>query len=74
MNVRTVAIVGLGILVLLLGAITLPTPAHDWFLNDSIGPVPADIAVISVIILITPVTILSIIVSKFNVDFADEQA
>ena len=72
MNVRTVAFLALGILALIISALILPTPLHNWFVTGSIGPVPADVGVMALIILITPVTILATILSKFNVDFADE--
>ena len=62
----------LGVLALIIVSLILPTPLHDWFVDGAIGGIPADVAVMSLIILVTPVTVISLIVAKFNVDFADE--
>lgn len=72
MNTKSIALTALGIIAILVVLLILPTPLHTWFVNDSIGPVPADVAVMALIILFTPVTVLSLILSKFDVDFTDE--
>lgn len=65
-------IASIGLVILLIVLIFLPTPVHDWFISGSIGPVPADVAVTAFIILFTPVTVLSSILRKFDEDFVDE--
>lgn len=72
MNTKAIGLGILGIVALLIVAIITPTPLHDWFVDGSFGPVPADVAILTFLILITPVTILALFLSKFNVDFADE--
>lgn len=69
---RTRLVTVFGVFALVILALALPTPLHDWFVDGSVGGIPADVVVMSLIILVTPVTVISLIVAKFNVDFADE--
>lgn len=71
-TLRTRLLVMLGVLALVILALILPTPLHDWFVDGAIGGVPADVVILSLLILVTPVTVIALVVSKFNVDFADE--
>lgn len=70
---RAILLVILGVFSLVILALVLPTPLHDWFVDGSIGPVTADVGVMALVILFTPVTILSTILSKYDVDFDDEE-
>lgn len=71
---RTIFMITFGVLVLFILALAAPTPMRDWFATSSVGGVPATIGAISLLILFTPVLILATVMSKFNVDFADESS
>ncbi len=62
----------LGVIAVIVVLLILPTPLHDWFVSDSIGPVPADVGMMALVILFTPVTILSMILRNFDTDYEDE--
>ena len=63
-------IIGLFLIVML--AIIFPTPVHHWLADREVLGVTLDLAIVALVILFTPVTILASVMQKFDVDFDDE--
>lgn len=72
--VRNRISIALGIVALIVLALWIPSPLHDWFAGSTIGGVPVKTAIMALLILFTPPTILSSILRKFDVDYDDEVA
>lgn len=67
---KLLKIVGTFLVVMVI--IIAPTPVHSWLSDHSAAGIPLEQLVIALIILFTPVTILTSIMRKFDVDFVDE--
>lgn len=64
----------IGIFAVIMITIIAPTPVHHWLADHSVNGIPLEAAVIALVILFTPVTVLVTIMRKFDVDFVDESA
>lgn len=70
--VRNRIAIALGVVALIVLALWIPSPLHNWFADSSIGGVPVKTAMMTLLILFTPPAILSSILRKFDVDYDDE--
>lgn len=72
-SAKTILEITFGILLVAWIIMLIPTPLHDWFMNASVIGIPLDVLAVALSIMFTPPFILSTILRKFDVDYADEE-